>query len=193
MWHKIRYMYVLSPSILYLEEAEVPSCQKSKRGKSSTLLLTICTAVSSQTSPDQSSPISATHSPSPPFLPSSMSSSSKAEESVPRSMREIVQKRFSEEVIGNAATSGSGWMVLVMDDDATRVISSALTMYDIMEQRVTLVEQLAKSRQPFKEMDVVYLVSPTVESANLISADFENDKKSKYGGVHVYFLDLVSD
>lgn len=117
--------------------------------------------------------------------------SSKGEESVPRSMREIVQKRFSEEVIGNAATSGSGWMVLVMDDAATRVISSALTMYDIMEQRVTLVEQLAKSRQPFKEMDVVYIVSPTIESANQISADFENDKKSKYGGVHIYFLDLV--
>jgi hypothetical protein len=118
--------------------------------------------------------------------------SSKGEESVPRSMREIVQKRFSEEVIGNAATTGSGWMVLVMDDAATRVISSALTMYDIMEQRVTLVEQLAKSRQPFKEMDVVYMVSPTIEAANQISADFENDKKSKYGGVHIYFLDLVS-
>ena len=189
-------MCVLSPSILYLEEAEVPSCQKSKRGKSSTYTAAHylhCSVQSDQSRPVQSSPISATHSPPPPFLPSSMSSSSKAEESVPRSMREIVQKRFSEEVIGNAATSGSGWMVLVMDDDATRVISSALTMYDIMEQRVTLVEQLAKSRQPFKEMDVVYLVSPTVESANLISADFENDKKSKYGGVHVYFLDLVSD
>ena len=117
---------------------------------------------------------------------------SKSEEVVPRSMREIVQKRFSVDVIGTAADSGSGWLVLVMDDEATRVISSALTMYDIMEQRVTLVEQLAKSRQPFKEMDVVYVVSPTLESANLISADFENDKKAKYDGVHLYFLDLVS-
>jgi hypothetical protein len=107
-------------------------------------------------------------------------------------MREIVQKRFSEEVIGNAASSGSGWLVLVMDEAATRVISSALTMYDIMEQRITLVEQLKKVRQPFKEMDVVYIVSPTIESANQISADFENDKKAKYAGVHIYFLDLVN-
>ena len=82
-------------------------------------------------------------------------------------------------------------MVLVMDDAATRVISSALTMYDIMERRVTLVEQLARPRQPFKEMDAIYLMAPTTESANLLLQDFQNDKQSKYGGVHLYFLDTV--
>lgn len=86
----------------------------------------------------------------------------------------------------------AGWKVLVMDSVATRVISSALTMYDIMERRVTLVEQLAINRQPFPEMDVIYLVSPTMEACHKISADFESRQKSKYGNVHLFFIDAVS-
>lgn len=119
-----------------------------------------------------------------------MSSATKGDE--PRSMREIVQKKFLDDVIGNAASTASGWMVLVLDDAATRVISSALTMYDIMERRITLVEQLSRPRQPFKEMEAIYLMAPTAESANLLLNDFQNDKQSKYGAVHLYFLDTIS-
>ena len=78
-----------------------------------------------------------------------------------------------------------------MDKVATRVISSALTMYDIMEKRVTLVEQLAINRQPFPEMDVIYLVTPCLESVQKIVGDFENRQKAKYGSVHIFFLDAV--
>lgn len=78
-----------------------------------------------------------------------------------------------------------------MDEAATRVISSALTMYDIMERRVTLVEQLAKNRQPFPDMDVIYLAAPTIESVKRISDDFENRQKAKYGNVHIFFIDSV--
>lgn len=119
-------------------------------------------------------------------------SNAKAEEP-PRNMREVVQRKFTEDVIGAAAATGSGWLVLIMDERATRVISSALTMYDIMEQRITLVEQLSRIRQPFKEMDAIYLVSPTVASAQAIVADFESEKKSKYAAAHLFFLDGVGD
>ncbi len=133
-------------------------------------------------------------------------------EDAPRSMREIIQKKFLDEVIGIAGglrskdganvppiadiyiflCSAAGWKVLVMDASATRVISSALTMYDIMERRVTLVEQLAKNRQPFPDMDVIYLASPTQEAARKICADFESKAKAKYGSVHIFFIDAVS-
>jgi syntaxin-binding protein 1 len=85
-----------------------------------------------------------------------------------------------------------GWKVLVMDRVATRVISSALTMYDIMERRVTIVEKLEINRQPFQDMDVIYLASPTADNARRISADFENRQKAKYGHVHIFFLEAVS-
>eukprot|EP01038_Epipyxis_sp_PR26KG_P010661 gene10661-14317_t len=112
----------------------------------------------------------------------------KGNEEPPRSMREIVQKKFLDEVIGSAAN----WKVLVMDEEATKVISAALTMYDIMERRVTLVEQLNINRQPFPDMDVIYLLSPNIQGVKRISADFESRSKAKYGNVHLVFIDAVS-
>lgn len=85
-----------------------------------------------------------------------------------------------------------GWKVLVMDPLATRVISSVLTMYDIMENKVTLVEKLHLNRQPFADMDVIYLALPTVEAAQRISKDFESRSKAKYNNVHLFFLENVS-
>lgn len=79
-----------------------------------------------------------------------------------------------------------------MDEPSTKIVSAALTMYDIMEHRVTLVELLSRPRQPFPEMDVVYFVSPTKESVKLIGKDFLNGEKAKYGDVHLFFTDTVS-
>ena len=82
-------------------------------------------------------------------------------------------------------------MVLVMDDESTRVISSILTMYDIMERNISLVERLSMKRQSFPDMDVVYLISPKTESVRALLADFENKSKPKYKNVHLFFLDTV--
>jgi syntaxin-binding protein 1 len=79
-----------------------------------------------------------------------------------------------------------------MDEATTKIVSSALTMYDIMEHRVTLVEQLDKIRQPFPEMDVIYFITPTIESVNLVIEDFPSLSKAKYGNVHLFFSDTVS-
>ena len=83
-------------------------------------------------------------------------------------------------------------MVLVMDDVATRTISSVLGMYDIMEARVTLVEQLARARQPFREMEVIYLITPSEESVAHVLNDFQSEAKATYGDVHLFFLSPVS-
>jgi len=87
----------------------------------------------------------------------------------------------------------SSWKVMVLDAAATRVISSALTMYDIMEQRVTTVEQLAMNRAPFPDMDVLYFCAPTEESVKSIAADFPSGKAGRYGSVHLFFTDAISD
>lgn len=78
-----------------------------------------------------------------------------------------------------------------MDDLATRVISSALTMYDIMENKVTLVEKLMLNRQPFADMDVIYLALPTQQAAQRISDDFSSRATAKYANVHIFFLENV--
>ena len=78
-----------------------------------------------------------------------------------------------------------------MDEASTKVISSALTMYDIMERRITLVEKLELNRQPFPDIDVIYLATPTAASVQRIAKDFENKQKPRYGNVHIHFLESV--
>ena len=107
----------------------------------------------------------------------------------PRNLLEVSQQRFYDEVVGVA----EGWKVLVMDDVATRVISSILTMFDIMDRRVTLVEQLARKRQPFPEMDVIYFITPSESSIKSLCDDFAIGKKPMYGNVHVILTDELGD
>ena len=71
-----------------------------------------------------------------------------------KSLRETVRQVLLSDVVrmdggGNgvgAGGSGGGdaWRVMVLDSRATRVISSVVGMYDIMEGHVTVVEDLHK-------------------------------------------------
>ena len=93
-----------------------------------------------------------------------------------------------------------------MDDITTRVVSSNMTMFDIMEQNVSLVENLNVGRQPFPDMDAVYFITPTMASAKRVMGDFisparasemplKNGKAvpsvSRYGKVHLIFTSTV--
>lgn len=79
-----------------------------------------------------------------------------------------------------------GWMVLVVDKKSMRALSSAVGMYDIMERKVTLVEDIELKRAPFKDMGVIYLLAPTEDSVDRLVADFESPL---YGdAVFVFFL-----
>lgn len=79
----------------------------------------------------------------------------------------------------------------MLDEKSTRVISSVLTMFDIMERRVTIVENLHKNRQPFPDMDVIYFITPNSASLNALLNDFKESSKPKYGVVHIIFTDSV--
>lgn len=95
-----------------------------------------------------------------------------------------------------------------MDESSTRAVSSSLTMFDIMEHNVSIVENLKNGRQPFPQMDAVYFVSPTLESANKVMGDFVSSARAKeiirddgsagvavtrYGKAHLIFTDTVSE
>lgn len=84
----------------------------------------------------------------------------------------------------------ANWKVLVLDDESTRIISSSLTMFDIMERRITLVEKLSQSRQPFPEMEVIYFITPTEESVGFLLGDFAPKKKSMYVGIIILIMYL---
>lgn len=73
-----------------------------------------------------------------------------------KSLRETVRQTLLADVVrmdggGNGSRGGGGgdaWRVMVLDARATRVISSVVGMYDIMEGHVTVVEDLYKVSIP---------------------------------------------
>lgn len=65
-----------------------------------------------------------------------------------KSLRETVRQVLLSDVVrmdgGGNGSSSDAWRVMVLDARATRVISSVVGMYDIMEGHVTVVEDLHK-------------------------------------------------
>lgn len=108
-------------------------------------------------------------------------------------LKGITRSILLYDTIRAASETASGWLVLVMDSTATRRLSSVASMFDIMEENITLVEALEKRRQPFPDLEVIYLITPTMQSINRLCADFAHASKPMYGDVHLYFLSKVSD
>ena len=63
-----------------------------------------------------------------------------------------------------------------------------------MEHRVTTVENLDMKRAPFKDMAVIYLISPTAESIQKIIDDWTDESKRLYANtIFLNFLYRVPD
>ena len=88
-------------------------------------------------------------------------------------------------------------MVLVVDPESLRVISSSIGMYNLMEHHVSIVENLSKKRAPFKDQCVIYLMEPKEESVVQLIRDWTPCKERKgplYGNaVFLFFLGRLDD
>ncbi len=94
-------------------------------------------------------------------------------------------------------------MVLVVDPESLRVISSSIGMYNLMEHHVSIVEDLLKKRAPFRDQAVLYLVEPNEVSVAKIIEDWTPSSNKKGGGsssgplygntVFLYFLGHLPD
>ena len=122
------------------------------------------------------------------------------------SLRELARARILRQIIrasrpqtppdaaARAAPRRPGrYMVLVMDRRATRIISAAVRMYDVMEEGLALVEGLEKKRQPMPELEVIYFVEPTVASVQRVCADFADPSCPMYGDVHLFFTRHIGE
>lgn len=112
-------------------------------------------------------------------------------------LRSLVQQRLVEDVLQKTHAKHDGWMVMVVDPPAMRVISSVMGMYDLMESKVTLVEDLVKKRASFPEMGAIYLLSATSRSVDRLCRDYmpEGDRETPlYGNAaFIYFLGKLPD
>jgi len=79
------------------------------------------------------------------------------------------------------------WKVMVVDEHAMQVISSACKVSDLLVKNVTIIENLSKKRQPFPTMDAIYFVSPTNDSVDKIIEDYNTPHKPQYANAHLLF------
>ena len=116
-------------------------------------------------------------------------------------LRQICQRQIMDELFeainGRPEDLGLGegqpaYKVLVLDDLATRIISSCCKMSDITYAGVSHVESLAKRRQPLPMLEAIYFVAPTQASVDAICRDFPG-KKSQYKMAHIVFTSHLSD
>eukprot|EP00735_Rhodelphis_limneticus_P007533 TRINITY_DN20099_c0_g1::TRINITY_DN20099_c0_g1_i1::g.15642::m.15642 TRINITY_DN20099_c0_g1::TRINITY_DN20099_c0_g1_i1::g.15642 ORF type:complete len:633 (-),score=173.74,sp/Q54QC8/SEC1_DICDI/41.18/7e-155,Sec1/PF00995.18/1.1e-136,GARS_C/PF02843.11/2.9e+03,GARS_C/PF02843.11/0.5 TRINITY_DN20099_c0_g1_i1:410-2260(-) len=107
------------------------------------------------------------------------------------SLKEIVKERLLGDMLRAVKPTNGRWKVLVVDKLSLRIISAGCRMYDIMEEGVTLVENIDLVRQPLSELDAIYFLTPTKESVQRLCSDFR--KKPQYRMAHVFFTSKLHE
>ncbi|KAI8066984.1 Sec1-like protein [Gilbertella persicaria] len=84
------------------------------------------------------------------------------------------------------------WKIIVVDSKSIQIINAACKMYDILEENVTLVENIEKKRQPYPSLEAIYFLTPCRESILRLVDDFTT-KPPTYKAAHVHFMSGLSD
>ncbi|EEE60622.1 probable protein transport Sec1a [Oryza sativa Japonica Group] len=108
-----------------------------------------------------------------------------------RSFRQITRDRLLFEMLRSTKKSSkSAWKVLIMDKLTVKIMSFSCKMADVMEEGVSLVEDLYMRRQPLPLMDAIYFIQPTKENIRIFMSDMSG-KIPLYKKAYVFFSSPV--
>ncbi|XP_074525012.1 syntaxin-binding protein 3 [Halichoeres trimaculatus] len=105
-------------------------------------------------------------------------------------LQRIVWKKIRDTIIADCRKS-EVWKILILDPFTTKLLSSCCKMSDLLAEKITIVEDLYKSREPVLEMKAIYFMSPTAKCVEAFINDFKS--KPKYKAAYVYFTDYCPD
>eukprot|EP00730_Choanoeca_flexa_P001247 TRINITY_DN10549_c0_g2_i4.p1 TRINITY_DN10549_c0_g2~~TRINITY_DN10549_c0_g2_i4.p1 ORF type:complete len:110 (+),score=13.82 TRINITY_DN10549_c0_g2_i4:37-330(+) len=87
------------------------------------------------------------------------------------SMKQAIKDVLIEKVV--RSVTGAEWKVLIVDKMALRMISTSARMSEIMDENVTVVEDVLKRRKPYPTFHGIYLIAPTEEVVNSSHNDID--------------------
>ncbi|KAI8053210.1 Sec1-like protein [Syncephalis plumigaleata] len=111
-------------------------------------------------------------------------------------LKDILKNRYLETV--RSVQPPARYKIVIVDATSVKLLSAACKMYDILEENVTLVESIEKKRQPFTNLEALYILTPCVESVFLMIQDLSNGGPggrpgSMYAAAHVFFTHTLDD
>lgn len=84
------------------------------------------------------------------------------------------------------------WKVLAVDHLSSRIISSCCKMHDIVEEGITIVEDISKVRQPLPNFEAIYILTPEETSVKALVEDY-TEGNHRYKGAHIFFTEVCPD
>ncbi|KAG0168834.1 vacuolar sorting protein VPS33/slp1 [Apophysomyces sp. BC1015] len=106
-------------------------------------------------------------------------------------MTNIMRKRLMDSI--KAIQPPGKWKIVVVDSKSIQILNAACKMYDILEENVTLVENIEKNRQPYPTLEAIYFLTPCRESILRLIDDFTAYKIPMYKAAHVHFTSGLDD
>jgi len=85
------------------------------------------------------------------------------------------------------------FLLLILDEYTAKLISSFVTMTDVLNKGIFSVEKLEIGRQKFPNYQAIYFISPTKSSIDLVLKDFEDKGNPQYKRIHILFSHAVMD
>uniref|UniRef100_A0A1I7ZWD4 Syntaxin binding protein 1a n=1 Tax=Steinernema glaseri TaxID=37863 RepID=A0A1I7ZWD4_9BILA len=65
-------------------------------------------------------------------------------------------------------------------------------MHDIMDEGITIVEDISKRREPLHTLEAIYLIAPTKDSIEKLMLDFSSTR-NQYKCAHIFFTEACPD